>query len=626
MARAGSANGNSEGLQPLLEYLKRGRGFDFTGYKEPGLERRIKKRMAEVGVETYADYQDLLEVTPGEFTALFDTILINVTGFFRDKPAWDYLAGEIIPKLLEEASDTRPIRIWSAGCASGEEPYSAAILLAEALGGEGFRRRVKIYATDVDEDALTHARHATYPRDAVKDLPGDLLDRYFEPSPLGFVFRPDLRHSVIFGRNDLVQDAPISRIDLLISRNTLMYFIPETQAHILGHFHFALNDSGFLFLGKAEMLVTHSDLFTPHDLEWRVFRKVPRIGLRDRLAFVAEEGGGQPEPVRSHPELQAAALDVALRPTLVVDGSGYVAAINHQARSLFQVGASDLGRPLRDLELSYRPADLRSAIEVTVAERRRVDLGRFDWQPPSGESMTLQITVSPLAGQTGASVGAAIIFEDVTELARLDKEHEHAKRQLETAYEELQSTVEELETTNEELHSTNEELETTNEELQSSNEELETMNEELQSANDELEVVNRDQQERSTELDRVNMFLEGILGSLGVGVVVLDRDQCVQVWNASSADLWGLRPDEVEGKPLLSLDMNFPLETLRDPIRTALDPGGEPSETTVEAVTRRGRTFQCWVRVLPLRSAEGETYGVILLMADRELSRDLVPA
>jgi two-component system, chemotaxis family, CheB/CheR fusion protein len=253
-------------------------------------------------------------------------------------------------------------------------------------------------------------------------------------------------------------------------------------------------------------------------------------------------------------------------------------------------------------------------------------VGRFAWQPRSGEARTLQITVAPLPGQSGASVGVAIVFEDVTEFARLDEEHEHAKRQLETAYEELQSTVEELETTNEELHSTNEELETTNEELQSSNEELETMNEELQSANDELEVVNRDQRERTTELDRVNMFLEGILGSLGVGVVVLDRDQCVQVWNASSTELWGLRPDEVEGKPLLSLDMNFPLERLRDPIRTALDPDGEPTETTVEAMTRRGRTFQCWVRVLPLRSAEGETYGVILLMADRELSRDLVPA
>ncbi len=203
----------------------------------------------------------------------------------------------------------------------------------------------------------------------------------------------------------------------------------------------------------------------------------------------------------------------------------------------------------------------------------------------------------------------------MTEAARLDEEHGRAQRQLETAYEELQSTVEELETTNEELHSTNEELETTNEELQSSNEELETMNEELHSTNDELETMNEEQASRSVELDRANLFLEGILGSLGVGVVVLSRDLAVQVWNANSTELWGLRTDEVEGKHFLALDIGFPVERLKDPIRAMLNGDGDRSEHEVEAETRRGRAVSCRVLIMPLKTAAEELYGVILLMA-----------
>ncbi|HEY1358596.1 MAG TPA: CheR family methyltransferase [Thermoleophilaceae bacterium] len=612
------------GLQPLLDYLKQSRGFDFGGYKRSSLERRIQKRMADVGIASYQDYQDHLEVTPDEFTDLFNTILINVTDFFRDKPAWDYVAEEVVPTLLERIPDPQPIRVWSAGCASGEEAYTAAMILSESLGEEEFRRRVKVYATDVDEEALTIARAATYARDALKSVPEGLPEKYFQPTPLGYVFRPELRRSVIFGRNDLVQDAPISRIDLLISRNALMYFTPEAQGRILGHFNFALNETGFLFLGRSEMLVTHTDLFTPHHLKWRVFTKVPRAGLRERLSFVTDAPAIEAEQSEQrYSQLRAAALEIAPEAVIVVDPAGFVAAINQRARVLFDLGPAHLGRPLQDLELSYRPADLRTPIGRATEERKRLQLGRMQWTPRDGEQMTLEVTVTPMAGEAG-QFGAMVIFEDVTEHARLDEEHDRAKRQLETAYEELQSTVEELETTNEELHSTNEELETTNEELQSSNEELETMNEELSSTNDELESVNTETQARSIELDRVNMFLEGILGSLGVGVVVIDREQTVQVWNASSMDLWGLRPDEVEGKPLLSLDINLPLGELREPISTALGGTAEPLELTLDAVNRRGRGFRCWVRVLPLRDSGDEPYGAILLMADREKAGELV--
>jgi two-component system, chemotaxis family, CheB/CheR fusion protein len=598
----------------LLEFLKRNRGFDFSGYKRTSLERRVRKRMLEVDIDSFGDYQDHLEVTPDEFTELFNTILINVTGFFRDKPAWDYVAGEIMPSLLEDLPDPEPIRIWSAACATGEEAYTIAMMLAEQLGEDEFRRRVKIYATDVDEDALTRARQAAYPRDALKAIPDGLADKYFEPGPVGHVFRGDLRRSVIFGRNDLVQDAPISRVDLLVSRNALMYFTPETQSRILSHFNFALKDSGFLFLGKSEMLITHTDLFTPHSLKWRVFRTVPRGALRDRLAFVTEnqaDGGvGQ-----RYGELLGGALDVSPIASVIVDRGGWVTGVNQAARSVFALSPADVGRPLQDLELSYRPVDVRSGLEQAYRENATVTLGRIPWAPADGEPRTLEVTITPVPGDDGGPLGAQINFADVTEVARLDDEHERAKRQLETAYEELQSTVEELETTNEELHSTNEELETTNEELQSSNEELETMNEELQSTNDELEAMNDEQSSRTLELDRVNLFLEGILGSLGVGVVVLDSEGCVQVWNANSYELWGLRAGEVEGQHFLSLDIGFPVEALKEPIRRVQREEAEELELEVEAVDRRGRTIACQVRLLPLKGPDGAVHGLILLMS-----------
>jgi two-component system, chemotaxis family, CheB/CheR fusion protein len=601
-----------DALAQLLDFLKGNRGFDFSAYKRASLERRIRRRMQDVGVDTYEEYQDYLEVTPDEFSDLFDTILINVTGFFRDRPAWEYVRTEILPTVVESVPDSDAIRVWSAACATGEEAYTLAILFAELLGEDEFRRRVKIYATDVDADALTRARQAVYTRDALKALPDDFAERYFENSPLGRMFRADLRRSVIFGRNDLVQDAPISRIDLLVSRNALMYFTPEAQGRIVGHFNFALRDTGYLFLGRSEMLITHADLFTPHNLKWRVFKKVPRRGLRDRLAFVIDPGA-QAEGVGRLGELRAGALDSTPMAVLLVDRDGFVNSANQYARELFPIGSADIGRPFQDLDLSYRPADLRTALEAAYESGTRVAMGHVEWARADEPTKVFDINVRPVVGEGGRGLGAAISFEDVTQIVRLQHERDRSSRELETAYEELQSTVEELETTNEELHSTNEELETTNEELQSSNEELETMNEELQSTNDELEAMNDDQVSRSTQLDRANMFLEGILASLGVGVVVVDRQENVQVWNANSEDLWGLRTDEVEGQPLASLDVGFPAAQLKEPLRQVLADGANVEEA-MDATTRRGKQVECLVRMQPLRQSGGETYGALLLM------------
>jgi two-component system, chemotaxis family, CheB/CheR fusion protein len=601
-------------LDVLLDYLKRTRGFDFTGYKRSSLERRIEKRMNEVGIGSYQEYLDYLEVQSDEFAFLFNTILINVTGFFRDAAAWDYLASEVIPRLVETVGGDRPLRFWCAGCSSGEETYTMAMILAEALGEQQYLERVKIYATDVDEEALTEARHATYAAKAVEAVPPPLLERYFERVEQRYAFRKELRRTVIFGRNDLVQDAPISRIDLLTCRNTLMYFNAETQAGILGRFHFSLNDWGYLYLGKSEMLITHSDLFKPVDLKRRVFAKVVRPTLRDRLLLAAH-----PDPVDgvdgAGDGLRESAFDAATVAQLAVDLDGTVVLANQLARTTFGLSNTDVGRSLKDLEISYRPVDLRSNIEAALAERRTVVVTNVSMTISTGDVREFEVQLTPLhAGDR--TLGTTVTFTDVTVQHRVQKELEDSKRELESAYEELQSTVEELETTNEELQSTNEELETTNEELQSTNEELETTNEELQSTNEELETMNDELRQRTLELNEVNAFLETILTSMGVGVAVLDRSLAVQVWNAHSSELWGLRSDEAEGENLLSLDVGLPVEKLSGALRDVLNNGESRVELRVEATNRRGRPIDCRIVALPL-SIDGQgVSGTILLMEE----------
>jgi two-component system, chemotaxis family, CheB/CheR fusion protein len=565
-----------------------------------------------VGVAAYNDYADHLEANPEEFAHLFNTILINVTSFFRDTEAWEYLSAEIVPRVISQVGSNGSIRVWSAGCASGQEAYSLAIALAERLGIEQFRRRVKIYASDVDEEALGQARHATYGPGQVQDLPPELLTRYFERIEDRYVFHKDLRRAIIFGRHDLVQDAPISRVHLLTCRNTLMYFNRETQGRVLARFHFALRPGGVLFMGKAEMLLTHGHLFTPVELKWRVFTKVAAASeVRDHLPLPRlEEPGDDMDS-----QLQALALDSDMTAQFVIRADGLLVLANERARALFRLTGADIGRRVSELDLSYRPTELRSRIDEAMTTRRPVTVRDVVMPSESGELRFLDLHLVPLIDDSGRGLGTKVTLADVTRYKKLQEELEHSRHELETAYEELQSSNEELETTNEELQSTNEELETTNEELQSTNEELETMNEELQSTNEELETTNGEMGRRGEDLRRINALLESILSGLEVGVVVVDPDLRVIAWNNRAEDLWGLRADEVRNRHILNLDIGLPVEQLRMPIRASLA-GERNTSLVLDATNRRGRSIRCKISSTPLASGDGDTHGVILLMEE----------
>ncbi|MDN4162891.1 CheR family methyltransferase [Nocardioides abyssi] len=600
-------------FEALLRHIKEQRGFDFTGYKRASLVRRVRRRMDAIGVTGYEEYEDHLTVHPDEFTHLFNTILINVTGFFRDTDAWDHLRDEILPAILRRR-EGRPIRVWSAGCASGQEAYTAAILLAELLGPEDFRERVKIYATDVDEEALAQARQASYADNEIASVPEALREKYFTRTGTRYVFRKELRRSVIFGRNDLVQDAPISHVDLLMCRNTMMYLNAQTQAQVLQRMHFALAPDGVLFLGKAEMLLSHSAYFRPIETRRRFFGKVD-TGVRERGLVTVPTRATSPAALDPDAVLQRSALLSSAAAQVVLDAGGRLVMSNHRALHLFGLSSRDVGRPIQDLEISYRPLELRSHMDEAVHQRRTVWVRDVELHRLGNEPLILDVQVVPLSDDDGGHLGLTVIFNDVTQYRQLEKELQVTNLQLETAYEELQSTNEELETTNEELQSTVEELETTNEELQSTNEELETMNEELQAMNDELQVSNETLRDRQEEVDRLNRFMSAVLGSMNAGVAVVDADLQVLAWNSRAEDLWGVRADEAVGQHLLNLDIGLPLEDLRQPLRTRLaEPDDGVSTVVVDAVNRRGRSVRLRTTLTSVRDTSGSMPVAMLVM------------
>ncbi len=587
-------------FEELLRYVKEARGFDFTGYKRPSLQRRVDKRMQALRIDGYGAYLTYLDAHDDEFADLFDTILINVTGFFRDPAAWTYLQDEVVPRIAE-ARAGKDIRVWSTGCSSGEEAYTLAMVVAEALGEEALRDRVKIYATDVDQDALSEGRHALYEPERLQGVPEELRSRYFERLDGRFAFRADLRRTVVFGRHDLVQDPPISRIDLLSARNTLMYFTPEAQTRVLRSFHFALRDTGYLFLGRSEMLMTRTTLFQPSDLRRRVFVKTDRSAQPDERPPAV----GTPAPAQSIDELATEALmrqagfEAAPTAQVVVDREGTLVLANVQARILFGLSQRDIGRPFQDLEISYRPVELRSRIEQAYEARHTISLRDVEWQLPSGEVRFVDVQVVPLVPPGSAPVGVGMTVTDVTRYRLLQQALDASKREAESAFEDLQSVNEELETTNEELQSTNEELETTNEELQSTNEELETMNEELQSTNEELVAINDELNRRTDDLNVANAFQRSVLSAIDAGVVALDDDLRITSWSDGAVELFGLRSDEAVGQHFLNLEIGLPVDELRKPIRRCMADGAH-HELELRAVNRLGKQLVLRAVVTPL--------------------------
>lgn len=322
-------------LETLLEHLKYSHGCDLTGYKRPSLERRFLVRMRELKIDSYLDYLHYLQSHSQESIHLLNTVLINLTSFFRDRACWEYLANDIIPAIIASKQPDEPIRVWSAACASGQEVYSVVILFAEALGIESCLHRLQFIATDWDKDALSQARNATYKLRDVSEIPADLLEKYFEQTEQGgYIFHRQLRRTILFADHNLVKHAPMSKIDLLVCRNALMYFKSDIQITILIRFHFGLKNNGFLFLGKPEMVMTPRPIFTPINIKHRVYQKGLKLELEEQLQLCSRS---RPKPainsLATDSRIWQTAFETSPAAQLAVDSNRCLIMANAKANS-----------------------------------------------------------------------------------------------------------------------------------------------------------------------------------------------------------------------------------------------------------------------------------------------------
>jgi two-component system CheB/CheR fusion protein len=598
----------------LLEKLHEEHGFDFREYKPASLARRINARMHQVRVDSCDAYLAYLDRHPDEHVALFNTILINVTTFFRDPEAWRVLGDEVVPRLLEEV-DSRGLRVWSAGCSSGEEAYSLAMLIGERLGADAQAPNVKIYATDVDEDALQTARAGLYRVEDLKDVPAPYVDRYFDREGQMYRFRREFRRWCIFGRHNVAQDPPLSHIDLLVCRNVLIYFTSDLQGKILARFHYSVRERGFLFLGRAESLLARSRWFVPFNVKWRIFQRTTTPAPTVVAAAARDDTTGTAAAARANVASGASRLQTLFEAmpsgVFMIDATDTVLVWNETAGGLFDIPpVNAIGRNFRDLDVSYRVEGLRARIEEVKASQIPARLEQVSYLRRNGQATHADFVIVPIV-EAEHVTAVAVYVDDVTDAIRVKEQVSRLTEQHATAIEELQSTNEELETTNEELQSTNEELETTNEELQSTNEELETTVEELQAANAELAALNTELGQRTGELKRVQEYHLAVLSSLPAAIVVLDGDGAVTTWSGAAERLWGLRAEHATGRLLWTLPVGSDFaRRMREAVPRVVASGRAETFRDVAITVPAGDSRAGIVQVAPLVQGAGETIGV----------------
>ncbi|KOP27711.1 chemotaxis protein CheR [Hapalosiphon sp. MRB220] len=402
-------------FEALLEYLDQKWGCNLTGNKRSSLIRRFQRRMQQLKIDSYKNYLQYLQKHPEEYTSLLDNIFINLSGFFRDRDSWDYLANKIIPQIIASKQPQEKIRVWSAGCASGQEVYTLVMLLVENLGIEQYLQRVQMFATDLDKDALQQARQASYTENEVKEIPSEALSKYFEKVKQRYIFRSKLRSTIIFGCHNLTVDAPMSKIDLLVCRNVLIYFNLQTQASVFVRFHFALADQGFLFLGSAEnCTITNSKhIFMPVSIKHHIFVKGQNLTLQDYLLLQPKNRNNKTvNDLNRHIRIWQTAFEFSPFPQVVVDHRGCLLMANKQGYTLFDLNHNNLGARVQDLEMG-QIVNLFTLMKQLHCDRHPISLKKVEWKSDRGTTY-LDIYVTPILDQSDSLIAANLTCVDVT--------------------------------------------------------------------------------------------------------------------------------------------------------------------------------------------------------------------
>lgn len=549
-------------VSDLLQILLARTRVDFREYKQTTITRRIERRMTALGITDQDEYTQFLRNNPHAVDALFKDLLISVTRFFRDKDEFDSLE-QMLPKMLAARPDG-PLRVWIAGCATGEEAYSIAMLIAEAIGGpdQPLRDKVQIFATDIDKEALQIARAGVYGNAALNDIPKDLASKYLMPHGDGIRVRDEIRAAVLFSEHNVCQDPPFQRVHLLCCRNLLIYFGNSLQKKVMARFHYAMASNALLFLGTAESVAGSDELFLQDESKFHVYRKralsksgrggfsmpaVPRYSARE--AQLAEENKADTTDTQL-----LAALIKSLGPTsIMVTEDGNIIQVHGNISPYIELTQSSKLKMHLDLLKSPLREEARSLMAIGLRTEKHRSGVQHREMAPQGKDVQLAVYPINAVGMNERIV--VIAFNEIEEarpsqtetpgLENADKFIVERIKELENEVavtrEALQQTIEQLETSNEELQSVNEELQSTNEELQATNEEMETSNEELQSTNEELITVNEELQITATELSGRTGELTSVLQSTPLAILVTDSALQITQATTSASELFGIK-------------------------------------------------------------------------------------
>jgi two-component system CheB/CheR fusion protein len=644
--RSGLKGELDELMGAIFGILRARTGHDFSSYKANTVQRRIERRIAANNLNGLDRYIAFLKESPREAQELCREILIGVTGFFRDPEAFATLNREVVPRLFSDRATGDPVRIWHACCSTGEEAYSTAILIKEYLGEHKQDDKVLIFATDLDEAAVSEARAGVYP-DSISTAVGDeRLNTFFTLSNGRYQVAKQLREMIVFAHHNLIKDPPFSRLDLIVCRNFLIYLNSDMQNRLISLFYQVLKPGGFLFLGNSETVEKHSSLFSPVDKKWRIFQRlengrpgdiffpfsacVPRLPGTARPAKTA--GGGEPGPAALAEKL----LMERFAPLYVVVNEKYEVVYNSARTNRFlEVPAGEPPWDILKMTREELRPPLRAAIHKALAEQKQVVFRGIKVAVDS-EELTVNILAEPLGTPTSSVKQAMVLFEPGPPSAPIpatstageetlpsDESSKDAlirqlEDQLRITHEQLQATIEQLETsnegfmsTNEELITINEEFQSTNEELQATNEELETSKEELQALNEELVTVNAELQEKVEELNRANSDMEHLFTSSEIATIFLDRQLIIRRFSPAMAGILNLIPADI-GRPFRLLSGSIDWSCLSFDAETVLETLS-PIEREI-AYVDGGRHYL--MRILPYRGAEEKIDGTVVTLID----------
>ncbi|WP_428563114.1 MAG: chemotaxis protein CheB [Solidesulfovibrio sp. DCME] len=616
---------NDDRLAQIYLGLKQHTGVDFTLYKQSTVLRRVERRLTINHISGLSEYLEFLRQNPDELTSLYKDLLIGVTNFFRDPEAFAALARRVVPEILRERRG--PIRVWTAGCSTGEEPYSLAMLFRDALDAAGDGRDVKIFATDIDRAALDFASAGVYPENIAADLSRERLQKYFVRRGDGYQIAKPIREMVIFAAHNIIKDPPFNKIDLLSCRNLLIYLQPVLQQKVMSFFNFALNEGGHLFLGSSETVGGFANYFQLVDPKWKLYRSqgkhIPldlegfsitppaQRGPRGRLLGARRRDGDEGQALEAVFDALVASY---LPPTVIVGENHELVHVIGEVERYIKLRP---GRSTLDVSGLVRQ-DLAIAVETGLnkaARDNREVLYKDVRLEGEDKNTRLDLVIRPYTDTKADGRLFALTFreyeqekdKDLGERFDLDAK---ARQRIADLEHELQYTKENLQATIEEVETTNEELQATNEELLSANEELQSTNEELQSVNEELITVNAEYQNKIQELTDLNNDMNNLLSSTSIGVVFLDRDLCVRKFTPAAKEDINLMDFDI-GRPLSHVSFNFACDDLVHEARRVLETLA-PFQREVKSA--KGKWLL--LRILPYVTVENIIKGVVLTFLD----------